>query len=47
MKRISLPKILRSLETLSPTLELDPELGQRAKRSLDRMLAIGRGPGKS
>ena len=47
MKRISLPKILRSLETLSPQVELDPELGQRAKRSLDRMLAIGRGPGKA
>ncbi len=47
MKRISLPKILRSLETLSPAVELDPELGRRAKQSLDRMLAIGRGPGKS
>ena len=38
---------LRSLETLSPAVELDPELGRRAKQSLDRMLAIGRGPGKS
>jgi quinolinate synthase len=45
MKRISLPKILRSLETLEPKVELDPELGRRAKRSLDRMLAIGRGTG--
>ena len=42
MKRISLPKILRSLETLEPKVKLDPELGRRAKRSLDRMLAIGR-----
>lgn len=47
MKRISLPKILRSLQTLSPAVELDPELGRRAKQSLDRMLAIGRGPGQS
>jgi quinolinate synthase len=42
MKRISLPKILRSLQTLSPQVELDPELGLRAKQSLDRMLEIGR-----
>lgn len=47
MKRISLPKILRSLETLTPEVDLDPELGLRAKQSLDRMLAIGRGPGKA
>jgi quinolinate synthase len=42
MKRISLPKILRSLQTLSPQVDLDPELGLRAKQSLDRMLEIGR-----
>ncbi|MGI9331455.1 MAG: quinolinate synthase NadA, partial [Gammaproteobacteria bacterium] len=42
MKRISLPKILRSLETLAPQVDLDPELGLRAKQSLDRMLEIGR-----
>jgi quinolinate synthase len=42
MKRISVPKILRSLQTLSPQVELDPELGLRAKQSLDRMLEIGR-----
>ncbi len=46
MKRITLPKILRSLETLEPKIELDPEIAARARRSLDRMLAVGRGPGQ-
>ncbi|RMF95227.1 MAG: quinolinate synthase NadA [Gammaproteobacteria bacterium] len=46
MKRITLPKILHSLETLEPKIELDPEIAARARRSLERMLEVGRGPGQ-
>ena len=46
MKRISLPKILRSLETLEPEIHVDPDTAARARRSLERMLAVGRGPGQ-
>jgi quinolinate synthase len=41
MKRITLAKIRRSLETMTTAVELDPELSERARRSVDRMLAIG------
>lgn len=40
MKRITLPKILRSLQTLTPQIEVDEETAQRARRSLERMLAV-------
>ncbi len=40
MKRITLPKILRSLQTLSPQIEIDPDTAERARRSLERMLAV-------
>jgi quinolinate synthase len=40
MKRITLPKILRSLQELSPQVEVDPDIAVRARRSLERMLAI-------
>ena len=39
MKRITLPKILRSLETLEPRMTVDPETAAGARRSLERMLA--------
>ncbi len=42
MKRISLEKILRSLQTLSPAIDVDPGIAAQAKRSMERMLAIGR-----
>lgn len=42
MKRISLPKILRSLETMEHRVEVAPEVAARARRALERMLAIGR-----
>lgn len=42
MKRITLPKILHSLQTLTPTIDVDAETAARARRSLERMLAIGR-----
>ncbi|MBI3572340.1 quinolinate synthase NadA [Candidatus Kaiserbacteria bacterium] len=42
MKRITLPKILRSLETLTHRVEVDPAIGIRAKASIERMLAVGK-----
>jgi quinolinate synthase len=41
MKRITLEKILRSLETLEPRVEVPPGVAARARRSVDAMLAIG------
>jgi quinolinate synthase len=41
MKKITLPKILDSLETLSPTVEIDPAVAARARRAVERMLEIG------
>lgn len=41
MKKITLPKILESLETLSPAVEIDPAVAARARRSVERMLEIG------
>ncbi len=45
MKRITLPKILRSLETLEHSVEVSPAIAARARRSVERMLEIGRGTG--
>jgi quinolinate synthase len=42
MKRITLDKIHRSLETLEPRVEVDPGVAERARRSVERMLAVGR-----
>lgn len=42
MKRITLEKIHRSLETLEPRVEVDPAVAGRARRSVERMLAVGR-----
>lgn len=42
MKRITLPNILRSLQTLTPAIEVAPEVVDGARRSLERMLAVGR-----
>jgi quinolinate synthase len=46
MKRITLPKILRSLETLEHRVEVAPGVGERARRAVERMLAVGRGAGR-
>ena len=43
MKRITLPKILRSLQTMEHEVHVDPEVGVRARRAVERMLAVGRG----
>jgi len=41
MRRITLPKILRALETMSPAIEIDPAIAVRARAAVDRMTAIG------
>jgi quinolinate synthase len=42
MKRITLSNILSSLETMQTPVELDPDLLDRARAPVDRMLEIGR-----
>jgi len=46
MKRITLPKILRSLQTMTYQVEVDPEVAGRARLAVERMLAVGRREGK-
>ena len=40
MKRITLPKILDSLETMGPPVEIDLAIAARARRSVERMLEM-------
>lgn len=40
MKRISLPKIRRALETLQPEVTVDPAVAERARAAIERMLAV-------
>lgn len=40
MKRITLKNIQRSLETLAPRVEIDPEVADRARAAVERMLAV-------
>ena len=42
MKRITLPKILRSLQTMQYGVEIDPAIAKRARLAVERMVAIGR-----
>jgi quinolinate synthase len=42
MKRITLPKILRSLQTMETRVEVDPAVSERARQAVERMLAVGR-----
>jgi quinolinate synthase len=42
MKRISLPKILRSLMAMEHRVEVEPEIAARGRQALNRMLAVGR-----
>ena len=44
MKRITLTKVLHALQTLSPAVEVDPQVAVGARRAVERMLAVGRGP---
>ena len=41
MKRITVPKIRRALETMSHEVTVPPEIAERARRSVERMLAFG------
>lgn len=43
MKRITLPKILHSLRTMEYKIEIDPAIAEKARRAVERMVAIGRG----
>jgi quinolinate synthase len=43
MKRITLPKVLRSLEFLEYRVEVDPQVAGRARRAVERMLEVARG----
>jgi quinolinate synthase len=43
MKRITLPKVLAALQTLSPTVVVEPAIAARARLAVERMLAVGRG----
>ncbi len=42
MKRITLANIYEALETLEPRVEIDPAVAVRARRSVERMLALAR-----
>jgi quinolinate synthase len=41
MKRITLPKIRRALETMTHEVTVDPEVAGRARRAVERMMALG------
>jgi quinolinate synthase len=43
MKRITLPKILASLQRLEHEVLVAPDVAARARRAVERMLAVGRG----
>jgi quinolinate synthase len=40
MKRITLPKIRRALETLTHEVTIDPVVAKGARRAVERMLAV-------
>jgi quinolinate synthase len=46
MKRITLPKILHSLQTMEYRVEVDPIVSTRARQAVERMLTVGRREGK-
>jgi quinolinate synthase len=46
MKRITLPKILRALERMEERVEVAPEVAGRARRAVERMLAVGERAGR-
>jgi quinolinate synthase len=41
MKRITLPKIRRSLETMTYEVTVDPAIAEPARRTVERMMALG------
>ncbi|HVV64215.1 MAG TPA: quinolinate synthase NadA [Rhizomicrobium sp.] len=42
MKRITLPGILHSLQTMTYEVEVDPEIAARARHAVERMLAVAK-----
>jgi quinolinate synthase len=40
MKKIQLPKILESLQKMEPKVEIDPAIAEKARASVERMLAV-------
>jgi quinolinate synthase len=40
MKRITLPKIRTALETMREPITIDPAIAERARRAVERMLAV-------
>jgi quinolinate synthase len=46
MKKITLPKILHSLQAMEYRVEVDPLVAARARQAVERMLAVGRREGK-
>jgi quinolinate synthase len=46
MKRITLPKILHSLQTMETRVEVAPDVAARARVAVERMLAVGRKEGR-
>ncbi len=47
MKRITLPKILRALETLTYEVKVDPAVAARAKTAVERMLVVKASPNRN
>jgi quinolinate synthase len=41
MKRITLPKIRHSLETMTHEITVDPAIAEQARRTVERMMALG------
>ena len=42
MKRITLPKILNALETMRFEVQVDPDIAERARKSIARMIDVSR-----
>ena len=40
MKKVTLPKIVAALETMAPAVIVPPEIADRARRAIDRMIAL-------
>ena len=47
MKRITLPRIRHALETLTAEVTIPAEVAERARRAVERMVAVGRGGGRA
>jgi quinolinate synthase len=43
MKKITLQKVLKSMESLEPKIDLSEDIMQKAKMPLQKMMDIGRG----